>query len=110
MKRARQIFEINPARSYACGDEYSDYLAAINAGMHPFVVSYGFEDNLRLIKKFNVPSEVISKSPAEFENRLLNALNLSIEEHVLPKPAKKLMILPHHVQYLLVDQKGSNQN
>jgi len=52
MKRARQSFAINPACSYACGDEYSDYRAAISAGMHPFVVSYGFEDNKRLTQKF----------------------------------------------------------
>jgi phosphoglycolate phosphatase len=79
MKRARQLFNVNPACSFACGDEYSDYLAAINAGMHPFVVSYGFEDNLRLINKFKVPSEVISKTPTEFVDRLSNALNVSIE-------------------------------
>ena len=110
MKRARQIFEINPARSYACGDEYSDYLAAISAGMHPFVVSYGFEDSLRLIKKFNVPSEVISKSPAEFENRLLNALNLSTEESVLKNSKQKIIMLTHQNQHLLDDQKGSIQS
>ncbi|MEI7842330.1 MAG: HAD family hydrolase [Gallionellaceae bacterium] len=76
MKIARQLFSINPACSYACGDEYSDYLAAVNSGMHPFVVSYGFEGNSRLTEKFGVPSEVISKTPAEFEHRLLHALNL----------------------------------
>ena len=80
MKRARQLLEINPACSFACGDEYSDYRAAISSGMHPFVVSYGFEDNLRLTKKFKVPIEVISKTPAEFVGRLSNALNLSISE------------------------------
>ena len=79
MKRARQSFAINPARAYACGDEYSDYLAAINSGMHPFVVSYGFEDSVRLTKKFGVPSEIISTSPAEFAENLLNALNLTAE-------------------------------
>jgi phosphoglycolate phosphatase len=79
LKRVRQSFSINPARAYACGDEYSDYLAAIGAGMHPFVVSYGFEDSVRLTKKFGVPSEVISTSPAEFIDSLLNALNLTTE-------------------------------
>jgi len=77
MKLARQTFAINPARSYACGDEYSDYLAAIEAGMHPLVVSYGFEDSVRLTKKFGVPTEIISTSPGEFSSNLLNALNLS---------------------------------
>lgn len=76
MKRARQVFAINPACSYACGDEYSDYLAAISAGMHPFVVSYGFESNARLTKKFKVPNEIVSTSPAEFGGRLLHAMNL----------------------------------
>jgi phosphoglycolate phosphatase len=89
MKRARQLFEINPACSFACGDEYSDYLAAINAGMHPFVVSYGFEDDLRLISKFKVPSEVISKTPAEFVNRLSNALNITVDEPTLESSALK---------------------
>jgi phosphoglycolate phosphatase len=79
LKQARQSFAINPARAYACGDEYSDYLATIGAGMHPFVVSYGFEDNARLTKKFGVPSEVISTSPTEFANSLLNALDLTAE-------------------------------
>jgi phosphoglycolate phosphatase len=85
MKRARQLFEINPACSYACGDEFSDYQAAISSGMYPFVVSYGFEDNARLTKKFNVPSEVISASPAEFGSRLMHALNISIDEQPLLK-------------------------
>ena len=76
LKHIRQSFVINPARAYACGDEYSDYLAAISAGMHPFVVSYGFEDNIRLTKKFGVPSEVISTSLEGFTGRLLHALDL----------------------------------
>jgi len=79
LKAARETFSINPARAYACGDEYGDYQAAIAAGMHPFVVSYGFEDTLRLSKKFGVPIEVISTSPAAFTGRLLNALGLSDE-------------------------------
>jgi len=79
LQRARQSFAINPARGYACGDEYSDYLAAINAGMHPFVVSYGFEDNIRLTEKFGVPGEVISTSPEEFIDRLLHALDLTAD-------------------------------
>lgn len=78
-KQARQSFVINPARAYACGDEYSDYLAAIGAGMHPFVVSYGFEDTIRLTRKFGVPGEVISTSPTEFIDRLVHALNLNAE-------------------------------
>jgi phosphoglycolate phosphatase len=89
LKRARQSFAINPVRAYSCGDEYSDYLAAISAGMHPFVVSYGFEDCVRLTKKFGVPSEVISTSPAEFVDSLLNALNLATES----LQSKKLTVL-----------------
>jgi phosphoglycolate phosphatase len=80
MKHARESFAINPARAYACGDEYSDYLAAIGAGMHPFVAAYGFEDEVRLTRKFGVPNEVISTSPGEFVDRLRNALDLKSEE------------------------------
>jgi phosphoglycolate phosphatase len=79
LKKARQSFAINPARSYACGDEYSDYLAAINAGAHPFVVSYGFESSTRLINKFCIPDELISTSPAELIDRLGNALSLDAQ-------------------------------
>ena len=77
LKRARKSFAINPARTYACGDEYSDYLAALKAGMHPFIVSYGFEDGVRLTEKFGVPEELVSASPEEFMARLGNALNLA---------------------------------
>lgn len=82
LKMARQNFEINPARSFACGDEYSDYLGAIGAGMHPFMVAYGFEDSIRLSQKFGVPPELISTSPEEFTGRLLHALDLSVAEPV----------------------------
>jgi len=79
LRFARQSFGINPARAYVCGDEYSDYQAAIAAGMHPFIVSYGFENNLRLTKKFEVPGEVISSSPAEFIRCLSHALDIKPE-------------------------------
>lgn len=93
MRFARQSFAINPARAYACGDEYSDYQAAISAGMHPFVVSYGFESGARLAKKFEVPGEVISTSPAEFINRLTHALNLSGEAAYLQQDSRKATTL-----------------
>jgi phosphoglycolate phosphatase len=76
-KAARERFDINPARSYACGDEYKDYAAAIASGIHPFVVSYGFEDHRRLTKKFEVPEEVISRTPEEFCACVKHALGLS---------------------------------
>jgi phosphoglycolate phosphatase len=94
MKRARQIFSINPACAFACGDEFSDYKAAISAGMHPFVVSYGFEDNMRLTKKFKVPNEVISTTPAEFGGRLLHALNMTAEAEHLLTSAQKIIMPP----------------
>ena len=75
-KAAREEFDINPARAYACGDEHKDYEAAIAAGMHPFIVSYGFEDSRRLTKKFHIPEEVIANSPGEFCNRIRHALDL----------------------------------
>ncbi|MGC2166475.1 MAG: HAD family hydrolase [Gallionella sp.] len=90
-KRARQTFSINPARAYACGDEYGDYVSVIDAGMHPFVVSYGFEDSIRLTKKFGVPNEIISTSPEEFVGRLLNALDLEDSEDCpVPVPRVRL--------------------
>jgi phosphoglycolate phosphatase len=72
----RERFSINPALAYVCGDEHKDYRAAVGAGMHPFMVSYGFEDHKRLVKKFEVPEEVISRTPAEFSSRVLHAMDL----------------------------------
>lgn len=74
----RERFEINPARAYICGDEYKDFLAAISTGMHPFMVSYGFEDHDRLTEKFNVPDEVISRTSVELCGRIRHALELTI--------------------------------
>ena len=79
LKRVRECLSINPARTFACGDEHSDYAAAISAGLYPFVVSYGFEDHERLIKSFGLPPEIISRSPAEFSERLKHALNLAAQ-------------------------------
>ncbi|MFJ2988950.1 HAD family hydrolase [Collimonas sp. NPDC087041] len=72
----RERLDINPARAYICGDEHKDYLSAIGSGMHPFMVSYGFESHKRLIKKFLVPEEIISRSPAELCQRVRHALEL----------------------------------
>ena len=76
LRAARRLFDINPARAYACGDEYRDYAAAVSCGMHPFIVSYGFEDAERLIAGFGVPPDVIAHDPAELAARLLHALDL----------------------------------
>jgi phosphoglycolate phosphatase len=81
MKRVRALFAINPARAYACGDEFDDYLAAVGAGMHPFVVAYGSEDRQRLSERFGVPVELISATPADFSDRLLDALDLPDAGH-----------------------------
>ncbi len=75
---ARKKFDINPARSFACGDEHKDYRSAIGAGMHALIVSYGFEDFTRLTKKFDVPEEVISRTPDEFCARILHTFNGSV--------------------------------
>ena len=72
----RERMDINPARAYICGDEHKDYLAAIGSGMHPFMVSYGFESHKRLIKKFSVPEEIISRTPEEFCGRVSHAMEL----------------------------------
>lgn len=75
-RQARARFGINPALAYACGDEYSDYAAAIEAAIYPLMVAYGVEDRLRLKKVFKVPGEIICSSPAEFCERLLHTVGL----------------------------------
>lgn len=72
----RRELAINPACCFVCGDEFHDYAAAIGAGMHPLMVSYGFEDHERLSTGFDVPTEVISRTPAELIGRLCHALNV----------------------------------
>ena len=76
----RVRYGINPALSYVCGDEHKDYLAAISTGMHPFMVSYGFEDHDRLTEKYEIPSEVISRSPRELCGRVRHALKLESDD------------------------------
>ena len=72
----REQFDINPARAYICGDEHKDFAAAINTGMHPFMVSYGFEDHDRLTSKFEIPHELISRTSGELCHRVRHALDL----------------------------------
>jgi phosphoglycolate phosphatase len=72
----RDYYKINPARAYACGDEKKDFVAASGTGMHPFMVSYGFESLERLEKKIGVPPELISKNPGQLRERLLHALDI----------------------------------
>ncbi|AGA89389.1 putative phosphatase [Thioflavicoccus mobilis 8321] len=79
-RRTREQFVVNPARAYACGDEAKDFKAAINTGMHPFMVSYGFEDFERLRRKHLVPAELISRSPDELSWRVRHALGLEETE------------------------------
>jgi phosphoglycolate phosphatase len=75
-RAARKRFDINPARSFACGDEHKDFTAAMSAGMHSFMVSYGFEDFTRLTRKFAVPEDLISRTPEELCARVLHALDI----------------------------------
>ncbi len=77
-RTARKRLNINPARSFACGDEHKDFIAATAAGMHCFMVSYGFEDYNRLTKKFKVPEDVIARTPDELCARVLHALDLPL--------------------------------
>lgn len=83
-RAVRERLGINPARAYVCGDEHKDYLAAIHTGMHPFIVSYGFEDHRRLTERYNVPEEVISRTSLELSQRVRHALDLYGEG---PEPA-----------------------
>lgn len=78
----RDQYGINPSRSFACGDESHDYLAAVGAGMHPWIVSYGFDSYDRLVNSFNIPSELVSRTPRELICRVCHALDL-----VPPAPA-----------------------
>lgn len=75
-RQTRERFEINPARAYACGDEAKDFRAAVSAGMHPFMVAYGFDGFERLNVKHEIPSEIIARSPDELAWRVLHALGL----------------------------------
>jgi phosphoglycolate phosphatase len=75
-REARERYRVNPARSYACGDEGTDFLAAVRTGMHPFIVSYGFEDHGRLTGKLGVPPEVISRTPEALRGRVVHALGI----------------------------------
>jgi phosphoglycolate phosphatase len=72
----REQFGINPARACVCGDEHKDFAAAIGTGMHPFMVSYGFEDYDRLTEKFDIPHELISRTSLELCLRVRHALDL----------------------------------
>jgi len=78
-RKVREDFGVNPARAGVCGDENKDYVAAINTGMHPFMVSYGFENYLRLTNKFEIPEEVISRTPQELIARVLHSLEINAE-------------------------------
>lgn len=79
-RNIREQFGINPSRAYACGDEAKDFRAAVNAGMHPLMVAYGFEGYERLHQKHDIPAEVISRTPDELARRLLHALGLEDDE------------------------------
>ena len=76
-RAVRDSFRINPAKAYASGDEKRDYVAAIGTGMHPFMVSYGFESFERLTEKVGVPAELISRQPLDLKRRILHALDLA---------------------------------
>lgn len=103
----RQQYAVNPARAYACGDERKDFEAAIATGIHPFMVSYGFENFDRLTRSIGVPSDVISQTPEELRQRVLHALDLNVvaalpvENHVLaPSDTTGLPPTAHGVECL----------
>ncbi|WP_316367612.1 HAD family hydrolase [Candidatus Thiodiazotropha sp. CDECU1] len=73
----RESLQINPARAYATGDEKCDYVAAVGSGMHPFMVSFGFESYQRLTRKIGVPAALISRQPLELKQRVLHALDIT---------------------------------
>lgn len=73
----RDGLKVNPARAYATGDEKCDYAAAIGSGMHPFMVSFGFESYQRLTRKIGVPAVLISRQPLELKQRILQAFDIT---------------------------------
>jgi phosphoglycolate phosphatase len=75
-RKVRESFGINPARAGICGDENKDYVAALATGMHPYMASYGFESYVRLTQKFEIPSELVSRTPQALCERVLDALAL----------------------------------
>lgn len=75
-RAVRERLDINPARAYACGDESKDFAAASAAGMHAFMVSYGFESHARLTGKFGVPEEIISATPEALCARVRHGLGV----------------------------------
>jgi phosphoglycolate phosphatase len=79
----REQFNINPAKAFICGDERKDYRAAIGAGMHPFMVSYGFEDHQHLTQKAGIPEELISRSSIELCQRMSHAFDLNSQRVAL---------------------------
>lgn len=72
----RKSLGVNPALAYASGDEKRDFIAAIGSGMHPFMVSYGFESFERLTRKIGIPEELISRHPGELKQRILHTFDL----------------------------------
>ena len=76
-RRLRVEYKVNPALCYVCGDEYKDYLSAVSTGMHPFIVSYGFESLERLTEKYEIPREIISETPESMVNRLFHSLSMT---------------------------------
>lgn len=75
-KKLRDEHKVNPLLCYVCGDEYKDYLSAIESGMNPIIASYGFENFDRLTKKFEIPEEIITDRPEALSHRLLHALSI----------------------------------
>jgi phosphoglycolate phosphatase len=75
-QKIREHFGVNPALSYMCGDEYKDFLSAIHTGMHPFMVSYGFENYERLTEKYEIPGDLIARTPEELCQRIYHAFQL----------------------------------
>jgi phosphoglycolate phosphatase len=76
-RAVREQFGVNPAKAGVCGDENKDYLAAVATGMHAYMASYGFESFLRLTHKFEIPEEIISRSPQELCARVLHGLDIN---------------------------------
>ncbi len=72
----RERFAVNPLRSFACGDEYRDYADASSSGMHAIIASFGFEDHGRLVSDYNVPPELVARTPRELTYLLRHALDL----------------------------------
>lgn len=78
-RHQRERLGINPLRTIVCGDEYRDYAEALRAGLPALIAAYGFEAYARLTESYDIPPELIVRTPGEMAGRLRHAFALPWE-------------------------------